>query len=86
MGIEINTKNTDEKSLLGQLTHDVGSPKLAWKSDDGRYLILEVKLENYRKLIESIASMHHAESITSSGKIRLVKLRISQFLNPTKSD
>ena len=68
----------NQDALLEQLAPDVGRPRLAWISDDGRLLILEVRLENHRKLIESIGSVDYAESITSSGKIRLVKARISQ--------
>ena len=77
MGIEIDTKQIDEDTLLGQLAPDAGGPRLAWTSDDGRFIILEVRLEKYRNLIDSIGCMKHVDPITSSGKIRLVKLRIS---------
>ena len=74
--MKIDTDNINQDALLEQLAPDAGRPRLAWTSEDGRFLILEVRLENHRKLIDSIGSMIHAESITSSGKIRLVKLRI----------
>lgn len=79
VGIEIDTKNADASTLFEQLDLDAGRPRLAWTSEDGRFIILEVRLENHRKLIDSIRSMDHAESITSSGKIRLVKSRVSQL-------
>ena len=79
MGVEIDTKNTDENTLLEQLTPEAERPRIAWTSDDGCYVILEVRLENHKKLIDSIRNANHAESITSSGKIRLVKSRIFQL-------
>ena len=79
VGVEIDTKNTDENILLEQLTPEAGRPRIAWTSDDGCYVILEVRLENYKKLIDSIRNLNHAKSITSSGKIRLVKSRIFQL-------
>ena len=79
MGVRIDRKKIDQKALLEQLTPDGGRPRVAWTTDDGHFLILEVRLENHRKLIDQIEAMNHAESITSSGKIRLVKARISQL-------
>lgn len=79
VGVRIDTKNINEGGLLEQLTSEAGKPRLAWTSDDGRFLILEVRLENHRKLIDYIESINHAESITSSGKIRLVKARILKY-------
>ena len=79
VGVKIDPKNINEPDFFEQLTSDVGKPRLAWASEDGRFLILQVRLENHRKLIDSIESMNNAESITSSGKIRLVKARISQL-------
>ena len=76
--MRIDTNNIDVDTLLEQLTPDAGRPRLAWTSDDGCILILEVRLESYRGLIDSIGSIDYVESITSSGKIRLVKSRISQ--------
>ena len=75
--MRIDTNNIDEDTLLEKLDSDARGPRLAWTSDDGRFIILEVRIENYSKLIASIRSIDHAESITSSGKIRLVKSRIS---------
>ena len=79
VGVEIDTKRIDEGILLEQIALDAIRPKMAWTSDDGRFLILEVRLENYKKLVDLIGSLDHAKSITSSGKIRLVKARISQL-------
>ena len=79
VGVEIDTKNTNGNILLEQLTAEAGRPRIAWTSDDGCYVILEVRLENHKKLIDSIRNVNHAESITSSGKIRLVKSRIFQL-------
>ena len=79
VGVEIDISNIDEAAFLQQIGQDAGRPRLAWSSDDGRFIILEVRLENYPKLIESILSMDYAHSITSSGKIRLVKSRISKM-------
>ena len=76
VGVKIDTTNIDQAALLEQLNHDAGKPRVAWESGDGHFLILEVKLENHMKLIDSIRSMEHVESVTSSGKIRLVKSRI----------
>jgi len=78
VGVKIDTEKIDQGALLEQLASDAGRPRLAWTSDDKQLLILEVRLENYRKLIDSIGNVDYAESITSSGKIRLVKSRISQ--------
>ena len=76
--MRIDTNNIDVDALIEQLTTDVGRLKLAWTSDDRRMLILEVRLESYKGLIDSIGSIDYVESITSSGKIRLVKSRIVQ--------
>ena len=78
VGVKIDTEKIDQGALLEQLASDAGRPRLAWTSDDKQLLILEVRLENYRKLIDSIGNVDYAESITSRGKIRLVKSRISQ--------
>ena len=77
--MEIDRKNIDEDTLLEELTPDAGKPRIAWSSDDGCYVILEVRLENHMKLVDSIKNLNHAKSITSSGKIRLVKSRIFQL-------
>lgn len=79
VGVEIDRSYIDEVAFLQQLDEDAGRPRLAWSSEDGRFIILEARLENYAKLIESIQSVDHAHSITSSGKIRLVKSRISKM-------
>ena len=80
--MKIDTDNIDQDTLLEQLALDAGRPRPAWTSDDGRLLILEVRLENHKKLIDSIGGMDYAESITTSGKIRLVKARISDGSDP----
>ena len=77
VGIKVDTSQIDEGTLLDQLTPDAGKPRLAWTSDDGRFLILELRLENYKNLIDSIGYVKDGDSITSSGKIRLVKSRLS---------
>ena len=78
VGVKIDTDSiNDQGALLEQIASDAGRPRLAWTSDDGKLLILEVRLENYRKLIDSIGNADYADSITSSGKIRLVKSRLS---------
>lgn len=79
VGVKIDTDNIDQDALLEQLAPDAGRPRLAWTSDDGRLLILEVRLENHRKLIDSIGGVDYVQSITSSGKIRLVKSRIKSL-------
>lgn len=79
VGVKIDTDNIDQDALLEQLAPDAGRPRLAWTSDDGRLLILEVRLENHRKLIDSIVGVDYVQSITSSGKIRLVKSRIKSL-------
>ena len=76
VGVQIDLDNIDESGLFEKLTSESGKPRLAWTSKDGRFLILEVKLQNHRKLIDSIDCINHAKSITSSGKIRLAKARI----------
>lgn len=77
VGIKVDTNHIDEGTLLDQLAPDAGSPRLAWTSNDGRFLILEVRLKNYKNLIDSVGCIKDADSITSSGKIRLVKSRLS---------
>ena len=79
VGVRIDRNSIDEKTLLQQLNPDAGKPRVAWGSDDGHFLILEVNLEKHKKLIDSIRNMDHVESVTSSGKIRLVKSRIYKF-------
>ena len=74
--MKIDTDIINQDALLEQLAPDAGSPRLAWSSEDGRFMILEIRVENYRKLVNSIESIDYAESVTSSGKIRLVKSRI----------
>ena len=64
-----NRKNIDENALLEELTADAGKPRIARTSDDGCYVILEVRLENHKKLVDSIKNLNYAKSITSSGKI-----------------
>ena len=78
VGVKIDTKSIDEGYLLEQIALDAIMPRMAWTSEDGQYIILEVRLENHRKLIDCIGSLDYAESVTSSGKIRLVKARICQ--------
>ena len=77
VGIEIDPDKINEASLFEQLTPEAGKPRLAWTSENGQFWILEVRLENYGALIEAIRRIDHVESVTSSGKIRLVKSRIS---------
>ena len=74
VGVEIDKKNIDVDTLLEQLTPETGKPRLAWTSDDGRFLILEVRLENHRKLIDYIGSLDYAESVTSSGNEKIFLL------------
>ena len=54
VGVEIDTKSIDEGILLEQIALDAIRPRIAWTSEDGRYIILEVRLENHSKLIHSI--------------------------------
>ena len=79
VGVRIDKQNIDQTTMLEQLTSGGGRPRIAWTSDDGCFSILEIRLEKHSKLIELIDRMNHVESITSSGKIRLVKARISQL-------
>ena len=75
--MRIDREAIDEETMLEQLTPEGERPRIAWTSEDGSFLILEIRLEKYKKLIDLIDRMNHVESITSSGKIRLVKARIS---------
>ena len=77
--MRIDREAIDEETMLEQLTPEGERPRIAWTSEDGSFLILEIRLEKYKKLIDLIDRMNHVESITSSGKIRLVKARISQL-------
>ena len=77
VGVRIDREAIDEETMLEQLTPEGERPRIAWTSEDGSFLILEIRLEKYKKLIDLIDRMNHVESITSSGKIRLVKARIS---------
>ena len=83
VGVKIDTDNIDQDTLLEQLAPDAGMPTIAWTSEDRKLLILEVRLQNYVKLIDLIGNIDHVESITSSGKIRLVKFRISKLHRPS---
>ena len=80
VAVKIDTMKIEEGTLLEHLILKAGRLRLAWTSEDGRFAILEVRLENYRELIDSIGSMEHVESITSSGKIRLAKSRVFQLM------
>lgn len=78
VGVKIDRERIDEKTFSRLLASHPGEgkPRLAWSSEDGRYLILEVRLEHYPKTLDDIDQLVGAESLTSSGKIRLVKSRI----------
>ena len=79
VGIKIDRENTSEDALMEKLALNAGRPRVAWASGDGRFVILEVRLENYEVMVEAISTMDYVKSITSSGKIRLVKSRIYQI-------
>jgi hypothetical protein len=79
VGIEFDKMKVDVDDLLEQLALVSLRPRIAWTSDDGRFTILESKLEGYKPLINAIGNIRHVKSVTSSGKIRLVKSRISQL-------
>ena len=68
--IEGNTKILDE--MIGNYT----SSKLAWRSNDAALAIVGISLLEYNKFLSDVAETQYLESITSSGKIRLVKMRL----------
>ena len=79
VGVKIDKKNIEENDIPEISSIDSGKPRIAWRSPDGKFLILEVTLESHKEFIEAVRKTAHLESITSSGKIRLVKSRISQL-------
>ena len=76
VAVKIEDDHIDEKILIEKISQKTRKPKLAWISEDGCHLILEVKLEEYTSMLNIIRDIDHAETTTSSGKIRLVKSRI----------
>ena len=79
VGVKVDTSAVEVEEFFEHVSASVGKLKIAWTSEDGQYLILEIRLEDYNIAKEAIRVMDYANSITSSGKIRLVKSRISSL-------
>ena len=68
--IEGNTK------ILDEILENYTSSKLAWRSNDAALAIVGISLVEYNKFLSDVAETKYLESISSSGKIRLVKMRL----------
>ena len=81
MGIVFDDKVMSSRQLIQSLSENHETVKIAWASDDEKIMILRVKLQEYPMLINNIRETVGVRSLTSSGKIRLVKSRLDSILN-----
>ncbi len=81
MGIVFDDKVMSSRQLIQSLSENLETVKIAWASDDEKIMILRVKLQEYPMLIGNIRETVGVRSLTSSGKIRLVKSRLDSILN-----
>ena len=81
MGIVFDDKVMSSRQLIQSLSENLETVKIAWASDDEKIIILRVKLQEYPMLIGNIRETVGVRSLTSSGKIRLVKSRLDSILN-----
>ena len=66
-----------KENLVNSLSHISSKLKIAWVSENGNFLIIAVNLVDYKALRLGIEKLDWADSVTSSGKIRLVKSKLS---------
>ena len=81
MGIVFDDKVMSSRQLIQSLSENLETVKIAWASDDEKIMIFGVKLQEYPLLINNIRETVGVRSLTSSGKIRLVKSRLDSILN-----
>ena len=80
-GVEFESGATSNRQLIRSLSEDLDTVEIAWVSDNEKTLILGVKLQEYQELKKKIGEAAGVRSLTSSGKIRLVKSRLSSHRN-----
>ena len=81
VGVEFESGATSNRQLIRSLSENLDTVEIAWISDDEKTLILGVKLQEYQELKRNIGEAAGVRTLTSSGKIRLVKSRLSSFRN-----
>lgn len=81
MGVVFDDKVISSRQLIQSFSENLETVKIAWASDDEKVMILRVKLQEYPMLIKKIGETVGVRSLTSSGKIRLVKSRLDSILN-----
>ena len=81
MGVVFDDKVMSSRQLIQSFSKNLETVKIAWASDDEKVMILRVKLQEYPMLIKNIGETVGVRSLTSSGKIRLVKSRLDSILN-----
>ena len=81
MGVVFDDKVISSRQLIQSFSENLETVKIAWASDDEKVMILRVKLQEYPMLIKKIGETVGVRSLTSSGKIRLVKSRLDSILD-----
>ena len=81
MGVVSDDKVISSRQLIQSFSENLETVKIAWASDDEKVMILRVKLQECPMLIKNIGETVGVRSLTSSGKIRLVKSRLDSILN-----
>lgn len=81
VGVVFDDMVVSNRQLIQSLSENLETVKIAWASDDEKIMILGVKLQEYPMLIKNIRETVGVRSLTSSGKIRLVKSRLDSILN-----
>ena len=80
VGVVFDDKAMSSGQLIESLSENLETVGIAWASDDGKTLIIKVKLQEYPMLIRNIKETEGVKSLTSSGKIRLVKSRLDSVM------
>ena len=78
VGISLDGEYSSIDGLIKRTTDNSIVVKIAWSSSDGKDIILEVRLEDYRDLVRLLDDQQGVTPVTSSGKIRLVKERLDR--------
>ena len=81
VGVVFDDMVMSSRQLIQSLSENLETVKIAWASEDEKIMILRVKLREYPMLIKKIRETVGVRSLTSSGKIRLVKSRLDSILN-----
>jgi len=81
VGVVFDDKVISSRQLIQSFSENLETVKIAWASDDAKVMILRVKLQEYPMLIKNIGETVGVRSLTSSGKIRLVKSRLDSILD-----